>query len=194
MSWTAQVCHRPATNNAEKGFAVKLMYLLRHAKSSWDDPSIDDFDRPLNKRGRKAATLLATYFQSQNIRPDTILCSPSKRTRQTLENLQPVLGNVEATFDRRLYEASQHTIYAFLSELPNRSRSILLIGHNPGLQRTALCLAKATPHTPMLQLLDDKFPTGSLATLSAKIDDWSQLSPGGCVLENIIRVSDLGDA
>ncbi|HXP96768.1 MAG TPA: histidine phosphatase family protein [Telmatospirillum sp.] len=168
------------------------MYLLRHAKSSWDDPGIDDFDRPLNKRGRKASALLAKYFEDQGVRPETILCSPAKRARQTLSSLSPVMVDREATFDRRLYEASRQTLQALLAELPARCGSVLLVGHNPGLQRLALYLVKPVPALPALRLLNDKLPTGGLVTLSAEINDWSRLQMGACTLESFIRPNDLG--
>ena len=175
-----------------EGSAVKLMYLLRHTKSSWDDPSIEDFDRPLNKRGRKAATLLAEHFRRNDIRPEITLCSPANRTRQTLDSLLPALDHREAIFDRRLYEASRHTLQALLSELPSRCHSVLLIGHNPGLQRLALYLVRAAPGTPALRALNDKLPTGGLVTLSAAIDDWTDLPAGTCTLESFVRPTDLG--
>jgi phosphohistidine phosphatase len=171
---------------------VKLLYLLRHTKSSWDDPSIDDFERPLNKRGRKAATLLAEYCLAHTIRPAVVLCSPAKRTRQTLETLQPALGDVPATFDRRLYEATRQTLQALIGELPRSCRSALLVGHNPGMQRLALHLVRADPDNPSLRLLSDKFPTGGLLTLSAETDVWSQSAVGNWTLDSFVRPSDLG--
>ncbi len=170
---------------------MKLLHLLRHTKSSWDDPSIDDFERPLNKRGRKAATLLAEYCRLHGVRPDVVLCSPAKRTRQTLAFLSPALGDAPATFDRRLYEATPQTLLALIAELPRGRRSVLLVGHNPGLQRLALHLLKAEPASPALRLLTDKLPTGGLVTLSAATEDWSRLAAEGCALESFIRPGDL---
>jgi phosphohistidine phosphatase len=171
---------------------VKLLYLLRHTKSSWDDPSIDDFERALNKRGLKAATLLANYCRQQDIRPEVVLCSPAKRARQTLTPLLPALGDTPVTFDRRLYEATQQTLLALIAELPHRCRSALLVGHNPGLQRLALHLVKADPANPAFRLLSDKLPTGGLVTLSTATDDWNRLAARQCTLDSFIRPSDLG--
>lgn len=170
---------------------MKLLYLLRHTKSSWDDPSIDDFERPLNKRGRKAAALLADYCHLQGIRPGAILCSPAKRTRQTLDPLLAALHDAPVTFDRRLYEAAPQTLLALIAELPLHCRSLLLVGHNPGLHRLALHLVKADPANPTLRLLSNKLPTGGLVTLSSPADDWNGLLAGDCTLDSFVRPSDL---
>lgn len=171
---------------------VKLLYLLRHTKSSWDDPSIDDFERALNKRGRKAASLLADHWRQQDVHPTAVLCSPAKRARQTLEPILPSLGDTPVTYDRRLYDATQQTLLALIAELPHSCRSALLIGHNPGLQRLALHLVKADPANPAFRLLSDKLPTGGLVTVSMETDDWSRIAARRCTLEGFIRPSDLG--
>lgn len=170
---------------------MKLLYLLRHTKSSWDDPSIDDFERPLNKRGRKAATLLADYCRHHEIRPEIVLCSPAKRTRQTLESLQSALGNAPVAFERRLYEATSLTILALIAELPRNCHSALVIGHNPGLQRLARYLVDADSPNPALRHLGDKLPTGGFVTLSAQINEWDRLTAGGCTLDGFLRPGDL---
>jgi phosphohistidine phosphatase len=171
---------------------MRLLYLLRHAKSSWDDPGIDDFYRPLNKRGRRAASLLTDYFRTHEIHPTMVLCSPSTRTRQTLEFFLPALSDAQISFDQRLYEATRQTLLALINELPDNCQSVLLIGHNPGLQRLALHLIKADPTNTALQLLNDKLPTGGLVSLSTSTDRWGQLTARGCLLEGYVRPSELG--
>lgn len=170
---------------------MKQIHLLRHAKSSWDDPDVDDFGRPLNKRGRKTAALLADYFHQHGIRPDIVLCSPANRARQTLTPLLAALRTVPVTYDPRIYEAPPMTLHALLSELPQRCLSALLIGHNPGLQRLALALADPARRDPAIAQLADKFPTGGLLTLAAPIEDWSRLVAGSCRVENFLRPKDL---
>ena len=170
---------------------MKLFYLLRHAKSNWDDPSIDDFDRPLSKRGQKTARLLADYFGATGIRPASILCSPARRARETLDLISPAIGEAGVTFDQRLYEASRQTLVALLTELPAEIPTALLIGHNPGLERLALFLTNDTGPDPALARMRMKFPTGGLAVLSAPIVDWSRLKGGSCRLDAFIRPADL---
>ncbi len=170
---------------------MKLLYLLRHAKSSWDDPDLDDFDRPLNKRGRKSAKAMAAFFRETGIAPDTILCSPAKRTRETLKYLTPVLGQAPIQLDRRIYEASYQTLLLCLADLPSDADAMLLIGHNPGLERLALYLMSDQGHGPGAARLQDKYPTGSLAVLSAPAHDWADLKVGSCRLDDFVRPSDL---
>jgi len=170
---------------------MKLLYLLRHAKSSWDDPDLDDFDRPLNKRGRKSAKAMAEFFRKSGITPQTILCSPAKRTRETLKHLAPVLGAAPARLDRRIYEASYQTLLLCLADLPPEVNSALLIGHNPGLERLALYLMSDHGHGPGAARLQDKYPTGSLAVLSAPAEGWGDLKVGSCRLDDFVRPADL---
>jgi phosphohistidine phosphatase len=170
---------------------MKLLYLLRHAKSSWEDPDLDDFDRPLNKRGRKSAKAMAAFFRESGITPETILCSPAKRTRETLKNLTPALGQTPVQFDRRIYEASYQTLLLCLADLPPAVNSALLIGHNPGLERLALYLMSEQGHGPGAARLQDKYPTGSLAVLAAPAADWGDLKVGSCRLDDFVRPADL---
>lgn len=170
---------------------MKLLYLLRHAKSSWDDPDLDDFERPLNKRGRKSAKAMAAYFRTSGLAPGLVLCSSAKRTRETLKHLMPVLGPVPVQFDRRIYEASYQTLLLCLADLPSEAESVLLVGHNPGLERLALYLMSDHGHGPGAARLQDKYPTGSLAVLSAPASDWGDLKVGSCRLDDFVRPADL---
>jgi phosphohistidine phosphatase len=170
---------------------MKLLYLLRHAKSSWDDPDIADFDRPLNKRGRKAAKMMAQYFRDSGIAPATAICSSAKRTRETLKLLLPALGGIPINYDHRVYEASYQTLLLCLADLPADLPSVLLVGHNPGLERLALYLMNDLGHGPGAARLQDKYPTGSLAILSVPSDDWGDLKVGSGRLDDFIRPADL---
>jgi phosphohistidine phosphatase len=123
-------------------YSARTLYLLRHAKSDWDDPALADIDRPLAPRGRKAARAMARYLKNSGIRPELILCSPARRARQTLELLTeawPVFPNV--SFAPWLYAASASKLLAKLRELPHEAASVMLIGHNPGLEDLATTLA-----------------------------------------------------
>jgi phosphohistidine phosphatase len=173
---------------------MKLIYLLRHAKSSWADRSLDDFDRPLNQRGVKAAAQIAQRIRKAEIKPAVVLCSPAVRTRQTLAPLLPWLADTPVDFDPRLYEASDATLFAHLARLSGPVPSALLIGHNPGLERLAATLASETSPATLISRLRDKFPTGGLAVFTAAIDDWSALRPRSCRLIEFVRPTDLADA
>ncbi|HKR02167.1 MAG TPA: histidine phosphatase family protein, partial [Pyrinomonadaceae bacterium] len=86
---------------------MKKLLLLRHAKSSWDDASLPDFERPLNERGRRAAPLMGEFMRRQKIRPDLVICSPARRTRETIARVLEAAGmTTEVRYDERIYEAS----------------------------------------------------------------------------------------
>lgn len=163
------------------GTGVKLLYLLRHAKSSWDDPALADHERPLAPRGRRAAARIAEHLSSQGIRPALILCSSSRRTRETLEPVAAVLPDVPTQVEADLYGAGEGTLLERLHRLPGPADSVLLIGHNPGLQDLALALAGGGD-AETLARLRAKMPTAALATLSAPVTRWRDLTPGGAAL------------
>ena len=131
---------------------MSRLYLLRHAKSSWDDASLDDHDRPLAPRGRKASKAIGRYLRDHDIEPELVLCSSAKRARQTLARLGP--AGVDARIEPELYGASAQALLERLHAVPDEVASVMLIGHNPGMQQLAFNLAG----------LDDKFPTAALAT------------------------------
>jgi phosphohistidine phosphatase len=130
------------------------LYLLRHAKSSWDEPGLADHDRPLARRGKRAADAMGRYMREHGIEPEVVLCSSATRTRQTLERL----GLPDARIEPELYGADAATLRALIPD----ASSAMLIGHNPGMQDLALSLARSGAK---LGELAEKFPTGALATI-----------------------------
>src|SRR5262245_59678675 len=123
---------------------MKELLLLRHAKSSWATPGLADFDRPLNTRGRRAARLLSRFFEDPGLRPALVLSSDAHRTRETLELIHGALASrVTIHLEPRLYLADPSTLLECLKKIPNDVPSVLMIGHNPGLQEFALELAEA---------------------------------------------------
>ena len=169
---------------------MRTVFLLRHAKSSWLDPSLSDIERPLAPRGERAAKKIAGYVQQRKIRPDLVLCSPSVRTRRTLAAIEPSLGKrcmVEVL--PVLYGASHRELLRQLQALRDSVASVMLVGHNPGLQALALTLAT---HGDDRARLEDKFPTGALATLVADCDSWAALKAGDAELVDYVVPRDLG--
>jgi phosphohistidine phosphatase len=151
--------------------APKQLLLLRHAKSSWDDAELEDQDRPLAPRGRRAAAKIATYLRREGIEPDLVLCSPATRARQTFELLG--LGpEVEVLFEDGLYGASAGELLARLRQLDDTTGSVLVIGHNPGIEDLAATLVGGGDEPAQ------KFPTAALADLRAPIAGWGELRPG----------------
>ncbi len=170
---------------------MKTILLLRHAKSSWRDAELADFDRPLAKRGRLAAAAMASHLATLDVRPDQVLCSPARRTRETLDHLQGVLGGAAPVrFERALYLAEAPLLLRRLRGLADEVGTVLLIGHNPGVERLATMLAGRGGGIA-LQHLNEKFPTGALAMFAADIERWRALSPGEARLLAFIRPRDL---
>ncbi len=111
---------------------MKTLVLIRHAKSSWKDLSLDDFDRPLNKRGNRNAPVMAHYLQKQNIKLEKIFSSSAKRAKQTAKVFSEVL-NVEAEFIDELYESSVEELRVFINKNLQQYNSIAIVSHNPEL-------------------------------------------------------------
>jgi len=172
---------------------VKFLFLLRHAKSSWRDPDLDDFDRPLNKRGRQSARLLAEYFTLHRIRPSLVLCSSSRRTRQTCDLLAKVLEGAAIHYETTLYEAGARELLERLNKVPETVKSLLVIGHNPGTERLASLLAdESRPHNAeALARLREKYPTGGLTSLTLEGVAWADLAAGKALVTGFVRPNDL---
>jgi phosphohistidine phosphatase len=167
---------------------MKRLYLLRHAKSSWDEPMLADHDRPLAPRGRRAAKVMAEHLRRRAIAPELVLCSPSRRTRQTLKRLAPVLGkDADVQIEPELYAAPARDLLEVLHVVPDEVESVMLIGHNPGIQDLALSLASAGSEVPRLR---SKFPTAALATLELN-GTWRELAPGGAELVSFVKPKEL---
>ena len=170
---------------------MKTLFLLRHAKSSWAEPDLDDFDRPLNKRGRRAAETMGRHMAAHDLAPAQVLCSSARRTRETLELLVAELRHELPTrFEKGLYLAEAPSLLRRLRRLDSRIPSAMLIGHNPGLERLAVMLAgDGSPESR--QQVAEKYPTGALAVLQADIPAWSELGPLGATLTDYVRPRDL---
>jgi phosphohistidine phosphatase len=157
---------------------VRSLYLLRHAKSSWDDPALADHERPLAPRGRRDGKLIAAHLRSKGIAPELVLCSSAARTQVTLESIRPALGDAAVSVEDGLYGASAHELLGRLRAVPDEAASVLVIGHNPGLHELALALAAPGGERDRLR---EKFPTAALATLELP-GDWASLAPGAATL------------
>lgn len=117
---------------------MKKLYIIRHAKSSWKDTQLDDFDRPLNKRGRHDATLMGKRLEEKQIIPDVIYSSPAKRAKVTAKSIgKKVQYNNKIVFKKDIYEADQKTLQNIVRNINDRYSIAFLIGHNPGLNELA---------------------------------------------------------
>ena len=164
------------------------LHVLRHAKSSWDDPGLADVDRPLAPRGRKAAKRLARVLDEHGVRPQLVLCSPALRATQTLERVLPGLGSPDVVFDERLYHAWADELLTRLQEIPDDVSEALVVGHNPGLAE--LCLLLARPGGDRDRVAGN-LPTGAFVTLAADASSWAALEPGGTEIVRLLLPREL---
>ena len=163
---------------------MKTLYLLRHAKSSWGDPALEDFDRPLNERGRKAAPLMAAHMRKAGHRPDVVLCSAARRAEETWKLVAPTLGgDPEVRFLKSLYLAPPSLLLSSIARLPDNYDSALLVGHNPGLEHLAQQLSGDGKPAALSQL-SEKFPTAALAVITHE-GSWDSLKRGKGFLQEL---------
>jgi len=166
----------------------RLLYVLRHAKSSWDDPALSDRDRPLAPRGRKAAKTIARHLRKEGVEPQLVLCSPARRARETLERIEPALARRSVKVEDALYAAGADALLERLHEVGDAVGSVMVIGHNPGLEDLVLTLARPGARRDEVAV---KFPTAALATLAFDGTRWADLRPGGAELAAFVRPRDL---
>jgi len=162
---------------------LRELILLRHAKSDWKDGSLADIDRPLAEKGKKNAAKVGKWLQQEGIIPDMILTSPAKRTQQTLKRICSECGSDTQTVEA-LYLANLETLKSILAEAPN-VRCLMIIGHNPGLERLFNYLNSSTEESQT-----DLFPTASLAHFVLP-DDWQNLASGDGKLIRFVRPKDI---
>jgi phosphohistidine phosphatase len=164
--------------------------LLRHAKSSWDASALADYDRPLAKRGQKAAPLMGTEIARLGLRPDLVLCSGAVRTRETLALVLPALGAPapEVVYDDAIYMATPAALLTLLRKLPaggKGPKTVMIVGHNPGLEELAVLLVGGGDWSARA-LMAEKFPTGTLAVVTFEASTWTGIAPGAGQLEQFI--------
>jgi phosphohistidine phosphatase len=169
---------------------VKTLTLLRHAKSSWDDPVQRDFDRPLNAKGLRAARTMGAFMAREGMRFDHVVASPAVRVTETLDGLWEGYGRaLKPVWDRRIYLASCMTLLDVVHDTPADAENLLLVGHNPGLEDLVLMLTPdngdATRDT-----LEEKFPTAAVAVLGFE-GGWPDLVARGARLTKFTRPRDL---
>lgn len=148
---------------------MKTLLLLRHAKSSWEDPSLSDFDRPLNERGVGDAKLMGKFICKMKIDPDLIVSSPAERARQTTELVLTSSGlQLELRFDARIYEASTRRLLEVISQIEDTVDTVMLVGHNPGFEE----LVEALTNT------ERGMPTAALACIELRDNQWKTVGAG----------------
>lgn len=161
---------------------MKTLLLLRHAKSSWADADSRDFDRPLNERGLKAATLMGKFIRKKKIEPGLIISSPAKRARATALLVKEG-GKIaaELRFDERIYEADTETLLKVVSQIDEAVDTVIIVGHNPGMEQLLQGLTGEA----------QEVPTATLMQISLKLDKWSAVQEKTGFLEWLVKPKDL---
>lgn len=170
---------------------MKTLTLLRHAKSTWDDPVARDFDRPLNKRGRRAAQTVGREMRAQGLIFDQVIASPAVRVKETLEGIADGYGrSLDPEFDQRVYLASTATLIEIVHEAADECGALLIVGHNPGLEALALLLTQEGSDGFRAEIAT-KYPTATLVEISFPADGWAQVAEGTGTITRFIRPRDL---
>ena len=161
---------------------MKTLYLLRHAKSSWDDRSLKDFDRPLNERGLKAAPRIGAYMRKEKIRPETILSSPALRAKQTTTLVCEAAGLTSlVNFDERIYEASAPRLFEIVAGFADHLGTAMMVGHNPGFEELLSALTGES----------QRMSTAALACIELNVEKWSDITANSGRLKWLVKPKDL---
>lgn len=170
---------------------MKILTLLRHAKSGWNDPVARDFDRPLNRRGRKAAETIGREMRALGLDFDRVVASPAVRVVETLADVGDGYGSpIRPSYDERLYLAPVATLIEVIHETDDEAERLLIIGHNPGLELLAMKLTRDDPDG-LRGRVAIKYPTATLAEISLPVDGWKDVSEGIGRIEKFVRPRDL---
>ena len=168
----------------------RRLYALRHAKSSWSDPSLGDHARPLAPRGEEALRRLRRHLARSAVAPDLVLCSSARRTTMTLDGIAAALpARIDTRIEDELYAASSRELLERLHRIADDVSGVMVIGHNPGLEDLALLLV-GPADGGVYRRMATKFPTGALATLTFS-GSWAKLAPGTATLESFVVPRDL---
>jgi phosphohistidine phosphatase len=173
---------------------MKTLTLLRHAKSAWDDPARRDFDRPLNRKGRRAAWLIGAEMRERGLAFDRVVASPAARVVETLADVGEAYGQpIRARYDERLYLASVATLLEIVHATDDGAQRLLLVGHNPGLERLAMLLTR-DEGGGLRGEMSVKYPTATIVEISLPVDRWRDVAAGVGRVERFIRPRDLDPA
>ena len=172
---------------------MKRLTVLRHAKSSWKDRELDDFDRPLNGRGRRAASRMGREIAARGMRFDYVLASPAARIRETIEGVQEHHKlDVQIRFEPRIYMARVAELMELIGSIPDDAHNALLVGHNTSAERLVAKLS-VDDDAGLRRRVEEKFPTAALAAIELPINSWAEVQSDQGRLVELIYPADLGD-
>ena len=168
---------------------MRTLHLLRHAKSSWDDPTLRDVQRPLADRGRRAVQSMRAHLQQLGMRVDLVLVSPARRARQTWEGVAPGVNAGDVRTEPAIYEATASGLLELVHGVDDVHGSVMLVGHDPAFHELAVMLAGSGNQASM-RTLQEKYPTGALASLTFECS-WHEVDRGLGRLVAFVRPRDL---
>jgi phosphohistidine phosphatase len=167
------------------------LFLLRHAKSSWNNPSLPDQERPLATRGINDAPLMGKAMAERGLDPDLVLCSSARRTRDTLDLVLPELRvEPQVVYDAALYHASPEQMLEMLHAIQPGANRVMLVGHNPEIQAFAIDLVGAGPKHFRDRLIS-KYPTAGLAVINFPAGLWTSVAVNSGTLNLFLSPKDL---
>jgi phosphohistidine phosphatase len=170
---------------------MKRLAVLRHAKSSWDEPGLDDFNRPLNERGWKSARRMGRELKRRGVRFDLVLASTAARVRETIDGLAEKYDfEAPIRFEQKIYLASTQTLISLIRELPESVQAPLLVGHNPGLERLLVELTHDDEQGQRGRI-EGKYPTGAFAVIELPSASWGKIEPGSGEIVELILPKEL---
>ena len=163
---------------------MKTLFVMRHAKSSWDNPALTDFERTLNARGLQAAPKMGELMRGKSLAPELIVASPAARARETAEIVNASAKfNCEIRFEPRVYEARAADLFEVIRELPDEFAAVLIIGHNPGLEDLVRHLTAEIR----------EMPTAALAHIELDVKAWQGVGVGVGKLVNLYKPKEKAD-
>ena len=163
---------------------MKNISFLRHAKSDWAMPFTSDHDRCLNDRGKKASKSMREFFLKTNHQFDIVFSSTAMRAIETVELIRPALRKAGVKFDKALYTFDDHVLIDIISQISDEYSAVLIVGHSPAIQETALRLSSTKSDNKFIQRIQNKYPTGAFCSLCADISSWSHV---GDTLFNLVE-------
>jgi phosphohistidine phosphatase len=176
---------------------MKRLITFRHAKSGWDQPATRDFDRALNDKGKRAAAAMGRYMKGEGLTFDQITASPAVRVTETLDAMFDGYGKrLSPVWDRRVYLASDTTLLEVVQETADTVGTLMLAGHNPGIEELVLMLSTAQGEEEIAarDSVEEKYPTASVAELSFEVESWADVAEGGGHLVRFMRPRDIDPA
>jgi len=165
---------------------MKQLAIFRHAKSDWGNPGQTDFERPLNKRGRKAAKKVGRVLREQGFACDQIVCSPATRAKETVERFEKGYESLPAlSFEPRLYMCSTGTLIEVINALPDEAQTVMIVGHNPGFHDIVLRMTKSDGNG-YREKVGANYPTGAFALIHFPVECWADVDPSSGEIRQVI--------